>query len=416
MNLPPVLKKRFEGLRSRRISELMEPQGTPHSHAVRLSSNDYLSLSNHPRIADAQLAAIRAASDSLWMSAVFFGEDSLQRRLERRFAAYLRAGDCMLAQSGYCANIGLLQAIAGPGTNVYIDECAHASLWHGVLASRATPHRFAHNDPSALEELLEKSGPGIVVVDTVYSHDGSVCPLVDVVDLGTRYDSVLVVDESHSLGTHGPRGSGMVVGLGLEERVHFRTASLAKAFVTRAGLVAGTDAACWTLKYSAGPAIFSSSCMAHDVAGLEAALDLIEVASDRRRRLRQSAKVLRDRISALGYHVASSSQIIALEPGIEPETIRFRQLLEERGIYGSVFCTPATRPDESLIRLSLNAGLTEDELERVVEACDVAKSVMSVENWPSTRRRKLDSAVRIAATVYPAPHTDAGTTRTLAAG
>jgi CAI-1 autoinducer synthase len=413
MQLPPVLKKRLDGLRSRRIAELMEPQGALHSDAVRLFSNDYLSLSNHPRIADALLAAIRAATDSLWMSAVFFGEDSLQRRLERRFAAYLSAGDCMLSQSGYCANIGLLQAIAGPGTNVYIDECAHASLWHGVLASRATPHRFAHNDPSALEELLEKSGPGVVIVDTVYSHDGSVCPLVDVVDLGARYDCVLVVDESHSLGTHGPRGAGIVAELGLEERVHFRTASLAKAFVTRAGLIAGTEAACWTLRYSAGPAIFSSACMAHDLAGLQAAFDLIEVAGERRRRLHQSAKVLRDRISALGYHVASSSQIIGLVSGIEPETIRFRQLLEQRGIYGSVFCTPATRPDESLIRLSLNAALTEDELERVVEACGVARSVASVENWPSPRRRKRDSSA--GRTVHPA-HSDAGVTRVWAAG
>ncbi len=409
MKLPPVLKKRFDGLSSRRISELMEPQGVLDFDAVRLFSNDYLSLSNHPRIADAQLAAIRNASDSLWMSSVFFGEDSLQRRLERRLAAYLRAGDGMLSQSGYCANMGLLQSIAGPGTNVFIDECAHASLWHGVLASRATPQRFAHNDPSALEALLEKAGPGIVIVDTVYSHDGSVCPLAEIVDLAASRDCVLVVDESHSLGTHGPRGAGMVVELGLEEHVHFRTASLAKAFVTRAGLVLSSETACWTLRYSSGPAIFSSACLAHDLAGLEAALELIQDADDRRLKLSDNASLLRGRMSALGYHIASRSQIIAIESGVESETIRFRQLLEHFGIHGSVFCTPATRPDESLIRLSLNASLTEDDVERVVLACDVARSELGFADWASTRRVKLNSSVRIIANPVHPVHTEART-------
>jgi CAI-1 autoinducer synthase len=289
-------------------------------------------------------------------------------------AASLRADDCMLTQSGYCANFGLLQSIAAPGINVYIDEAAHASLWHGVLASRATPHRFAHNDVSALLALQREKGPGLVVVDSVYSHDGSVCPLQEIADVASSYASVLIVDESHSLGTHGPRGAGMVVELGLEARVHFRTASLAKAFVSRAGLIAGSAAACWGLRHSAGPAIFSSACLPHDWAGIQAALELIAEGDHLRRRLHENATYLRTRLSALGYPIASRSQIVALVSGVEETTIFLRRFLEAQGIYGSVFCAPATRLDESLVRLSINAGLTRADLDRIVLACGNARS------------------------------------------
>jgi CAI-1 autoinducer synthase len=373
--LPALLRRRFDGLRGRRIAELIHAQGASDPFGVELFHNDYLALAQHSDVVRAKLTALARGDDARWMSAVFFGEESRQRSLERRFAGYLGAEDCVLAQSGYCANVGLLQAIAGPGTHVYIDECAHASLWHGVLASRAVPHRFAHNDAAALELLLRASGPGIVVVDSVYSHDGSVCPLADVVALGTRYDCVLVVDESHSLGTEGPRGAGMVAELGLAPLVHFRSASLAKAFVTRAGLVAGSSATSWLVRHASGPAIFSSACMTHDLAGLECALEVIAGADDRRERLRRNAAFLREGLLAAGYPIASRSQIVALESGLEDDTIRLRQFLEAHGVYGSVFCAPATRLTESLIRLSVNAGLGRAELERVVEVCAAAKFV-----------------------------------------
>jgi CAI-1 autoinducer synthase len=369
LELPALLRNRYDRLRGRKLTELLRSNGPPDPRGIQLFSNDYLSLANHPNIVRAMLAATSENTDSLWMASVFFGDDSPQRQLERRLAAYLGTDDSVLMQSGYCANVGLLLSIAAPGMNVYIDELAHGSLWHGVLASRATPLRFAHNEPSSLDAMLQKTGPGIVVVDSVYSHDGSVSPLRDITDVTTKHDSVLIVDESHSLGTHGPRGAGMVAELALEPRVHFRTASLAKAFVSRAGLVAGSAAACWGLRHSVGPAIFSSACLPHDWAGIDAALELIASAEDRRQRLRKNASDLRERLSALGYPIASRSHIIALVAGVEDATIQLRRFLEAHGIYGSVFCAPVTRLHESLIRLSINAGLTEPDLDRIAEVC-----------------------------------------------
>jgi CAI-1 autoinducer synthase len=370
---PPVLEPRLDIFRRCVTPAVVRIDELPRQGAVCLVTNDYLALADHPEIVHAQVQAALGGSSSLWMSAVFFGDDAPQRRAECRFAAFLRTEDAMICQSGYAANLGLMQAIAGPGTDVYIDACAHASLWHGIQASGATPQRFKHNDSVSLERLLERGKPGIVVVDSIYSHDGSVCPLDEMVELAGRHGSVIVVDESHSLGTHGPEGSGLVAAHGLEHRVHFRTASLAKAFVGRAGLIACSRRLGELVRYSSGPSIFSSSCMDHDFRGLLAALSLIRRADDRRELLRLNADYLRTRLSDVGYDVsAGRSQIIALVAGDDARTIALRQALEAHGVYGSGFCPPATRVNHSLVRLSVNAGLTREQLDRVVEACRFA--------------------------------------------
>src|SRR5262249_46310855 len=154
--------------------------------------------------------------DSLWMSPVFFGDDSAQRQLERRFATYLNAEDVVITQSGYSANLGLVQAIARRGTNVYLDKLTHASAWQGAYAGRADVHSFEHNDVESLRERIRESGSGIIVVDSIYSQDGSECPLRDVIEVGSAADCVLVVDESHTLGVVGPQGRGSVASIGAE--------------------------------------------------------------------------------------------------------------------------------------------------------------------------------------------------------
>ena len=167
------------------------------------------------------------------MSAVFLQQDSPQHLLESKFARLLGSEDAIVTQSGWIANVGLVQTLAGPGVPVYLDMQAHASLWEGVLAAGATPVVFRHNDVEHLARQLGRHGPGVIAVDAVYSTNGSVAPLPELADIAGDTGCVLIVDESHSLGTHGPRGAGLVAALGLQDNVHFRTASLAKAFAGR---------------------------------------------------------------------------------------------------------------------------------------------------------------------------------------
>lgn len=371
---------------------------TPEPGDVMLISNDYLSLADHPEITRARMDAIAGDEAGPVMSSVFMHGDTLQARYEQAMADWMGMEHSMLSQSGYMANVGLLQAIATEQTPVYIDMVAHMSLWEGVRSANAPVFPFRHNSARHLRQQISRHGPGIVVIDSVYSTNGDVAPVAQLVNTAHEHGCVMVVDESHSLGTHGPHGAGLVAEHGLHDKVHFVTASLAKAFAGRAGIIACSNRLTEFLKYSSHPAIFSSALLPHEVAALAATLDVIRDADSRRERLHANAAYLRHHLDALGYNVdASQSQIIALEAGPEWQTMRLRDALEARGVFGSVFCAPATATNRSLIRLSVNAMLTGHELDRVIGACADIRNEVDLWNWASTRRRQGSTALREAA-------------------
>jgi CAI-1 autoinducer synthase len=360
----------------------------PDAQALHLSSNDYLSIARHPEILDAMCTSIRSDGNGLLMSGIFLHGDACpQLLLEDRFARYMGTEASVLCQSGFAANTGLIQSIANAQTPVYVDMMAHMSLWEGIRSAGAKPISFMHNDAEHLEQRIRRYGPGIVMVDSVYSTNGSVCPLQAFADVCAAHDCVFVVDESHSLGTHGPHGAGLVAELGLGDRVHFRTASLAKAFAGRAGIISCSRRFQEYFKFEALPAIFSSTLLPHETAGLAATLDVIERDDWRRTRLASNAAYVRSSLADFGYNLnGSETQIVALEAGPETQTIVLRDALEARGIFGSVFCAPATAQNRSLIRLSINASMSDADLERLVEACKAIRDEVQMWNWPSTRR------------------------------
>jgi CAI-1 autoinducer synthase len=227
----------------------------------------------------------------------------------------------------------------------------------------------------------------VIAVDAIYSTDGSVSPLAGFVQLAEETGCVLVVDESHALGTHGPAGAGMACGLGLAQGIHFRTVSLAKSFAGRAGFVTCSTEFKGFFKVKSRAAIFSSGLLAHECAWLEAALAFVAVADDRRERLHRVARRARAELARLGYNVSDGTeQIIALEAGTEPQTMRLRDALQRRGIFGAVFCHPATPKNRSLVRLTFNASHTDADVDRLVAACADMRGEVEVVNWSSTRR------------------------------
>lgn len=362
---------------------------TPGPDALHLSSNDYLSLAQHPRILAAVSGSIRREGNGLLMSGIFLHGACPHLQFEERLANFMQAEAGVLCQSGYCANTGLIQAIADEQTPVYVDMMAHMSLWDGIRAAGAKPVTFFHNEVEHLERQILRHGPGVVLVDSVYSTTGSVCPLPAIAALCAAQGCVLVVDESHSLGTHGPNGEGLVVELGLTELVHFRTASLAKAFAGRAGFISCSSRFSEYFKFEANPAIFSSTLLPHEVKGLDATLSVIESEGWRRARLRANAAFVRSRLDELGYNLNDSqSQIVSLESGTEQQTIVLRDALEARGIFGSVFCAPATPKNRALMRFSINAAMDDSALERLVEACRGIRDEVDLASWPSTRRKQ----------------------------
>jgi CAI-1 autoinducer synthase len=361
----------------------------PGPDAVRLDGNDYLSVTGHPAIVQAQLDALRCNREFIVQSGVFQLDGSPTSRFEAELAAHVGKQGALLCQSGYTANLGLIQVIADPQTPVYVDSLAHMSLWEGVRAAGAPATAFRHNDPQHLDRMAARHGPGLVIVDSVYSTTGALCPLQEMVEVAERHGCMILVDESHSLGTHGAQGRGLCVELGLTERVHFITASLAKAFAGRAGFFTMPDELRPYLMCHSYPSIFSSCLLPHEIAGLAATLEVVRASDAQREQLRRNTQRMRAAFTALGYPIThGSEQIISLEAGPEVDTLALRDRLEERGVFGAVFCAPATSRNRSMVRLTLNSGLTEAEMERVEGVARELAPLVKPWDWPIARRNR----------------------------
>ncbi len=362
---------------------------TPGPSAVKLRSNDYLCLAGDRRVIEAEVRALQDSGhgDSVSRAFVHHEADGLNA-FEQRVARLMGAEAAVLANSGYCANIGLIQAICRPDTPVFIDMKAHLSLWEGVKAAGAKPMPFRHNDWEHLDRLIAKVGPGVIAIDALYSTDGNIAALENFAGVAERRGCALVVDETHSFGTHGSGGAGLVAARGLSDRVHFRTTGLSKAVASRGGLVVCSQRNAEFLRYESLPTIFSTQVLAHEVAGFNAALDIFASEPWRQRLLHSNHRYLTQGLDELGYNVAlSKSQIIALEAGEILDAIKLRDALERRGIFGAIFFPPATPEKRCIIRFTVNCGLTGAELDRVLAVCAEIRDEVGLASWPSTRRR-----------------------------
>ncbi|MFE0099045.1 alpha-hydroxyketone-type quorum-sensing autoinducer synthase [Streptomyces sp. NPDC059009] len=386
--LPAALRERVMRFHQERVrgtwgGGIITRGRAPGPESVLLTSNDYLALAADPRIAKSMGDCLADVGTGVLASGVLLHGDHPQLLLEQGLAAHLGMPAGILCQSGWDANLGLLQSVADRTTPVYIDLIAHMSLWQGARDAGAPVYGFRHNDPAHLRRKTAEHGPGVICVDSVYSSNGSLCPLGEICDVAEESGSVLVVDESHSLGTHGAHGEGLTAGLGLAHRVHFQVASLSKAFAGRAGFVACCDPEFVDyFRFESYPAIFSSTLLPHDVAGLATALEAVRTDDWRRTRLREISTRVRDEIGGLGYELqGSDSQIVSLQTGPDRGGIQVRDLLEERGVFGSMFFAPAVPNNRTLVRFSLHSALTDDDVTRLVDACrDIRDTYATI--WP----------------------------------
>ena len=396
---PPLLPRLRERFEQKFMAHWADQWGgkpilhgsNPGPNSIRLDGNDYLGLAGHPDIVRAQIGSLQHSNESVIQSGVFLLDAHPCRTLEASLAAWVGKEDGFICQSGYSANVGLLQAIADEQTPVYLDSLAHTSLWEGARAARAPAYAFRHNDPAHLSRMIERHGPGVVVVDSVYSTTGALCPLVDMVDIVEQHGCTILVDESHSLGTHGPQGAGLCAELGLTDRVHFITASLAKAFAGRAGFFTIPAAMRYYVLHNSFPNIFSSCLLPHEIAGLAATLEVVRGSDAERLRLHANTRRLRASLLELGYPIhQGSQQIIALETGGEPATMVLRDQLEAHQIFGAIFCAPATSRNRAMVRLTLNAGLTGAEMDQIEETASALAPVLKPWDWPIAKRARTE--------------------------
>lgn len=351
----------------------------PTGSVISLVSNNYLALNQHPAIANVIVDAYVSKPNTLASPALIQSRSHPMIVLEHKLARFTGYASVAVCQSGWTANFGLLKHLAamraGP---VYIDSSAHSSLYEGAKAGRGNLIKFRHNDMNDLEALIRSNGPGVIVVDAMYSTNGDLCPLADLVTLAERFGCSTVVDEAHSFGAYGTQGQGYVAALGLTDRIDYITASLGKCFASRGGLVASREKNIRFFKGTAEPYVFSSKMLPHEIAQYSITQDIIIAEEWRRLKLQHNARQLRGKLAEAGFDIAlSDSHIIGLSCGTgNDDMVRFRDLLFSKGIVGSTFVFPATPRNQPILRLAVRCDLTDEEIQRVASgAADCRKQL-----------------------------------------
>ncbi len=354
---------------SRRMRLVSGPQGPrvvlDGKPVLLLCSNNYLGLADHPRVREAAAdAALRWGAGS-GSSRLVSGNMTLHRRLEERLAAFKRSEAALLFGSGYLANMGLVPALARRGEVVFSDALNHASIIDGCRLAGAETFVYEHNDAEHLEwGLRQAEGRGaLIVTDGVFSMDGDVAPLVEIVELAKRFGVRTMVDEAHGTGAIGPGGRGAVAEAGLEGEVDVLVGTLGKALGSYGAFVCCDRTMAEYLVNSARSLIFSTGLPPTALAGALAALDLLEEQPRRVAKLQANAAVLRYELAREGFEVAgSSTQIVPLVVGEADRAVRMAEAAIEGGVFAQAIRPPTVPPGTSRLRLAVMASHTKSEL------------------------------------------------------
>jgi 8-amino-7-oxononanoate synthase len=355
---------------SRRLRIVSGPQG-PHVQldgrpVVLLCSNNYLGLADHPRVREAAAEAALRWGVGTGASRLVSGTMTIHRELEQRLAAFERSEECVLFGSGYLANAGVIGALAGRGDAVFSDELNHASIVDGCRCSRARVIVYRHRDVEHLDWLMHSHGGDgrrVIVTDSVFSMDGDVAPLAEIVALAREHGASTIVDEAHATGALGPGGRGAVAEAGLEGEVDVLVGTLGKALGSYGAYACAKARTIEYLINAARPLIFSTAPAPPVIAGALAALELLEAHPERVRRLRANARVLRRALAAEGLETDDSEMhIVPLIIGEASATVALCEAVLERGVFAQAIRPPTVAPGTSRLRLAAMATHTAQEL------------------------------------------------------
>jgi 8-amino-7-oxononanoate synthase len=339
---------------------------------LNFGSNDYLGLAAEPRLAAAAAEAVLAEGTGAGASPLVTGYGAIQRRLEEALAAFEGSDGALVFASGYAANVGTITALVGRGDAIYADQKNHASLIDGCRLSRAAVHVYPHLDCGALAARLA-AGSGVrrrlIVTESVFSMDGDLAPLAEIVELAEHFDCMLLVDEAHATGVFGHGGRGLAEQLGVDQRVHARVGTLSKALGSAGGFVCSSARlADWLLNRARTYVYSTSLAPAACAAGL-AALAVVRDEPRRRAVLAERSALLRTRLCEQGWRIGGSeSQIIPLFVGGAAEAVHLSRQLADRGFLVPAMRPPSVPEGESLLRVSLTYAHSEEMIAQLLTA------------------------------------------------
>jgi glycine C-acetyltransferase len=354
------------------IRTIESPQGAwitvDGKRVLNFCANNYLGLCNHPKLKEAAQKALEKYGVGPGAVRSIAGTMDLHLELEKRLAEFKGVEAAISLQSGFCANLATIPALVGEEDVIFSDELNHASIIDGCRLSRAKIVRFAHRDAKSLREVIEAEKDyrrGLVVTDGVFSMDGDIAPLPDLVEVAEEHNLLIMVDDAHGEGVLGRGGRGVVDHFGLHERVDIEMGTLSKAFGVVGGYIAGRKKIVEWLRQRGRPFIFSSAVTPADTAACIAAVDLLESSTELVDKLWDNTRYFKEGMKSLGFDIGKSeTPITPVMLGEAPLAQEFSRRLFKEGVFAMAIGYPTVPRGLARIRVMNSASHSLEDLDK----------------------------------------------------
>ncbi len=341
---------------------------------LMFGSNSYMGLTNHPKVIEASVAATKKYGTGMAGSPFLNGTLDIHKRLEERLADYIGKEDVMLYSTGFGVNLGVVSTLTGREDYIILDEQDHASIIEGRRLSFSNYLKYRHNDMESLENQLRKCDPDkikLIVTDGVFSMEGDVANLPEIVRLAKQYNASLMVDEAHGIGVFGEGGRGTCNHFGVTDDVDLIMGTFSKSFASIGGFIATDKEITNYLRHHSRSYIFTASITPGATAAVDAALDIMLSEPERQEHLWAITKYALDSFREMGCEIGhTSTPIIPLFIRDDYKTFQVTRDLLDEGVFVNPVVTPAVAPQDTLIRYSLMATHTKEQVTRSLEAIE----------------------------------------------
>lgn len=385
------LKEKIEELKEQGVYRKLPILETPSQSEVilngkkviNLSSNNYLGFANHPRLKNASIKAVKDYGVGAGAVRTIIGNYKLLEDLEDILAKFKREEAAFVYQSGFNCNAGTIQAITEAGDIIISDELNHASIIDGSRLSKADKGIYKHSDMDSLESILKESRKKykniLVITDGVFSMDGDIAKLPEIVELAEKYEAMTYVDDAHGSGVLGESGRGTVDHFGLHGRVDFSIGTLSKAIGVVGGYVAGSNTMYEWLNHRARPVLFSTSLPPAAAGAIIEAITMLMESTEYTDRLWDNAKYFKEKLGKLGFNTGhSETPITPVIIGEESKTMEFSRKLFENGVFVSGIVFPTVPKGTGRVRCMVTAEHTKDQLDEAVRAFEKVGREMNI--------------------------------------
>jgi len=349
---------------------------------LMFGSNSYLGLTSHPRVKQAAIKAIEKYGTGCAGSRFLNGTLDLHIELEKKLAKFVNMEEALVFSTGFLTNQGVISSITGRHDYIIIDDSSHASIIEGTRLSFSKVLKYKHNNVESLEYILKGLPDNrikLIITEGVFSMEGDIAPLPEIVAIAEKYNASVMVDDAHGLGVLGKNGSGTINHFGLDGKVELIMGTFSKSLATVGGFIAGSKEVINYLKHNARSLIFSASLTPASAASVIEAINVIYDEPELIEKLWENTNYAKKKLKEAGFDIGNSqTPIIPLYIRNDRLTFMFTQKLADEGVFVNPVISPAVRPEDSLIRFSIMATHKKHHIDEAVEKCVKAAKMLKI--------------------------------------